>query len=192
MGSRNAHSKLGRLLQLAYSGELGAIHAYLGHRRSLRHYAERLELRRILEDEIRHRRRLLVMLEELHLAPDAYRELKLTFIGRSIGFLCRIGGWFVPMYGAGRLEAQNVVEYERAARLALVEGREDWVDELLTLAEVEWDHEHYFREKAASHWASRLIPLWPSPLPRERIRESFEEFRRSPTEIPGVFQPLTR
>ncbi|MGI9592441.1 MAG: ferritin-like domain-containing protein [Myxococcota bacterium] len=192
MNPRSELRRLGRLLQLAYSGELGAIHAYLGHRRSLKDFGERLELRRILEDEIRHRRSLLRMLEQLGLAPEAYRERKLTLIGRTIGLLCRIGGWFVPMYGAGRLEAQNIVEYERAARLALLAGREEWVDELLTLAEVEWDHERYFREKAESHWAGRLVPFWPKPPPRARIRESFEAFRRAPTAVPAVFQPLTR
>ena len=192
MNPRNTGSRLGRLLQLAYSGELAAIHAYLGHRESLKDFAERLELRRIIEDEIRHRRVLLQMLEEIHLAPDTYRERKLTFIGRIIGFLCRIGGWFVPMYGAGRLEAQNIVEYERAARLALLAGREDWVDELLGLAEVEWDHERYFREKAESHWASRLVPMWAKPPARARIRESYEEFRHSPTEVSSVFKLLTR
>lgn len=192
MDPQGARLELGRLLQLAYSGELGAIHAYLGHRRSLRNFRERLELRRILEDEIRHRRQLLRMLGDLQLAPDAYRERKLTFIGRTIGLLCRIGGWFIPMYGAGRLESQNIVEYERAARLAWLGGRALWSDELLTLAEVEWDHERYFRDKAASHWASRLIPLWPRPDPRTHIRKSFEEFCRSPTEVSAVFRPLSR
>ena len=184
--------RLGRLLQLAYSGELGAILAYLGHRRSLADPGERLELRRILEDEVRHRRHLLRMLAELKLAPDPYRERKLTLIGRSIGLLCRIGGWFIPMYGAGRLEWQNIIEYERAARLALLAGREDWVGELLGLAEVEWDHELYFRQKAESHWASRWVPLWPKPAAREEIRESFEEFRRAPGDVTDVFQPLSR
>jgi len=89
MNSQTARSELGRLLQLAYSGELGAIYAYLGHRRSLRNFSERLELRRILEDEIRHRRQLLRMLGALQLTSDAYRERKLTFIGRAIGLLCR-------------------------------------------------------------------------------------------------------
>ena len=98
----------------------------------------------------------------------------------------------MPMYGAGRLEWQNIVEYERAARLALLAGKEAWVDELLRYAEVEWDHELYFRQKAESHWASRLIPLWPKPAPRERIRESFEEFRLVPTDVAPVSHPLSR
>ena len=192
MSTRDAATRLGHLLVLAYSGELGAIYAYLGHRAALRNYGERLELRRVLEDEIRHRRVLLVMLEKLGLAPDPYRERKLTLIGRTIGFFCQIGGWFVPMYGAGRLEAQNVVEYERAARLALIAGREEWVDDLLHLAEIEWDHEQYFRAKVQGHWLRRLLPVWPELPPREDIRRSFAEFRRSPGDVPDVFHPLVR
>jgi hypothetical protein len=62
-----------------------------------------------------------------------------------LGLMCHISGWFAPMYGAGRLESRNIVEYETAARHALACGREDLIDCLLTMAEVEWEHEHYFR-----------------------------------------------
>jgi hypothetical protein len=48
MDPQNASGKPGRLLQLAYSGELGAIHAFLGHRRSRADFGERLELHRII------------------------------------------------------------------------------------------------------------------------------------------------
>ncbi len=40
------------------------------------------------------------------------------WIGTVIGILCRVGGWFVPMYGAGMLERPNIAEYEVAARHA--------------------------------------------------------------------------
>jgi hypothetical protein len=74
------------------------------------------------------------------------------------------------MYGAGRLESRNVREYESAARLARACGRAEWVDCLLTMAEVEWEHERFFRARVLAHrWAPRL-PLWPALPPKEAIR----------------------
>ena len=186
-----ALARLRFLLQLAYSGELGAIRAYLGHKHSLRKRAERNELLKILREEIRHRRCLLEQLTALGASPDPRRERKMELIGRAIAASCRVGGWFFPMYGAGLLESQNVREYEVAARLALVAGRTEFLPALLEMAEVEWDHERYFREQASRHPFWRLMPKWRRPPPRERIRESFREFERSPErEVPAVRAPL--
>ena len=69
-----ALAQLRFLLQLAYSGELGAIRAYLGHRHSLRNRAERNELLKILREEIRHRRCLLGQLTAVGVVPDPRRE----------------------------------------------------------------------------------------------------------------------
>lgn len=93
-----------------------------------------------------------------------------------LGFLCHVAGWFVPMYGAGRLESHNIVEYETAARLALDCGRTDVIDCILTMAEVEWEHEAYFRERVLSHPWSRRLAVWPAPAPREHIRASFPAY----------------
>lgn len=97
-------------------------------------------------------------------------------IGAVIATLCLVGGWFIPMYGAGKLERSNIAEYEVAARLALLAGRCEWADQLLTYAEVEWDHEQYFRAKAESHFLCRVVGLWPPPPPRQQIREDFAKF----------------
>jgi rubrerythrin len=174
-----ARQQLSFLLQLAYSGELAAIRAYLGHRRSLRDRAERGELWKIIRDEGRHRHCLLGQLGELGIAPDPARERKMERVGRTISTFCLVGGWFFPMYGAGRLEAQNIREYETAARLALVAELRHFVDSLLDMAEVEWDHERYFRAMAGSHPGWRLVPKWPAPPPRDAIRDSFRAFERS-------------
>lgn len=168
-----ARAQLTFLLQLAYSGELGAARAYAGHHAVLRDRAERSALAKILRDELHHRHVILRMLGELGSAPDPRRERKLDLVGRSISAFCHVGGWFLPMYGAGRLESQNIVEYEHAARLANVAGLTSWVDELLVLAEVEWDHELFFREKASSHVFWRVVPGWNVPLPRATIRERY-------------------
>lgn len=179
MGRSRARANLVRLLQLAYSGELGAIRAYLGHRHSLPDRTERAEITKIIRDEVRHRRCLASMLEALGSAPDPYRERKMNRVGRAISAFCQVGGWFFPMYGAGRLESQNSVEYERAARLALVAGHETLIEEFLVMAEVEWDHERYFRSKAASHWLWRFVAQWPAPAPREEIRRRFAAYAAS-------------
>jgi hypothetical protein len=178
-GGEFARAQLTFLLQLAYSGELAATRAYLGHRRSLRDPSERAELGKIIRDEVRHRHCLLDQLAELGSRPVAFRERKMERVGQAISTFCQVGGWFFPMYGAGRLEAQNIREYEVAARLALGAGMHHFIDPLLDMAEVEWDHEHYFRSRASSHPFWRLVPKWPAPSGRERIRASFEAYARA-------------
>jgi hypothetical protein len=76
------------------------------------------------------------------------------------------------MYGAGKLERRNIVEYEDAARYAAGCGKVEFVDCLLTMAEVEWEHEQYFRAKVLSHSLGRLLPIWPPPPPKETIRRA--------------------
>lgn len=186
-----AKRELRLLLELAYSGELGAAWAYLGHSRALKDGPEREEVARICRDELRHRQCLLSMIHELGGSPDERRERKLSFVGHSIAWFCRWGGWFFPMYGAAKLEAQNIREYELAARLAYLAGLAQWVDPLLEMAEVEWDHERYFRQKAQTHLLWSWVPHWPLPPAREEIRAAFEGFCRSgDREVPRVHAPL--
>jgi hypothetical protein len=177
-----ARSELITLLQMAYSGERAAAYAYLGHRRSLRRaqYADDREmLRGILVDEIRHRRIVRRLLRSLDADGDPRRERKMRRIGLTIGAFCRVGGWYAPMYGAGRLERGNIAEYEVAARLAHLAGLDAMCDQLLELAEVEWDHEAAFRRCATGHWLWRVSPRWRSPAERADIRTSFTEFTRT-------------
>jgi len=158
------------LLQLAYSGELAAAHAYRGHAASVSDPEEKARIRTIEEEELHHRRAVGEMLAGLGAAPSRARELRATIIGRTLGVLCRVSGWFWPMYGAGKLESRNVREYETAARLARESGHGELVDCLLTMAEVEWEHERYFRLKAEGHAFARWVRLWPAPPPRASIR----------------------
>ena len=174
-----ARAQLTFLLQLAYSGELAAIRAYLGHRHSLRDRTERADLTKIIREEIRHRHCLLDQLGELRSGPDPWRERKMDGVGRAIAAFCQVGGWFFPMYGAGRLEAQNVREYEVAARLAHSAEMRHLVPAFLEMAETEWDHELYFRAKASGHPLWPLMPKWPAPPQRERIRASFRDFEQA-------------
>jgi rubrerythrin len=168
----DSSEKLIALLQLAYSGELAAAHAYRGHWHSVRQMDERVSIRKIEDDEWRHRRLVGEMLAGLGAGPSKRREIRAAIIGRALGLLCHITGWLAPMYGAGKLESRNVREYETAARYARDCGCVDLIDCLLEMAEVEWDHEFYFRACVLSTALGRRLPLWPQPPPRETIRIS--------------------
>lgn len=187
MNPREARRRLVRILQLAHAGELGAALAYESHARTARTSVERDDILKIRAEELDHRTRVGRLLERLGEQPDAAVERSMERIGRAIAAFCRIGGWFLPMYGAGRLERRNIVEYEEAARASLLSGHSEFVDDLLDMAEVEWDHERFFRLKSASHWAWRWMPHWDPPPPRERIRESFAGFGREESVL--AFKP---
>jgi rubrerythrin len=171
--SPSAERSLIAILRLAYSGERAAAFAYRGHWHSLSDPEERARVRTIEEEEWQHRRRLGEMLAALGSAPSRWRELRSWCIGRTLGVLCHLSGWLAPMYGAGRLERRNIGEYESAARFARGCGRLDWADCLLTMAEVEWDHEQFFRACVLSRALGRRLPLWAAPPPRASIREDF-------------------
>jgi rubrerythrin len=166
--------KLILLLQLAYSGELAAAYAYRGHWNSVRDASQRDSIRSIEADEWRHRKLVGEMLNSLAATPDKWRELRAKIVGRVLGLLCHVTGWLAPMYGAGKLESRNIREYETAARHARDCGREDLIDCLLEMAEVEWEHELYFRSRVKEHFLGRRLSLWPKPLPKETIRTSLE------------------
>jgi hypothetical protein len=174
-----AQAKLIYVLQNAHAGELAAAYAYTGHGKSLfiKNKIEKLEILKIRDEELHHRLRLREMLTELGSGPRMSREWLMAIIGRVIGILCHLGGWFVPMYGAGKLESTNIFEYEVAAKLSYMSGRDDWVPEFLSFAELEWDHELYFRNKTLSHFLAKFIPLWKFPLPKEKIIENYKNWR---------------
>jgi demethoxyubiquinone hydroxylase (CLK1/Coq7/Cat5 family) len=165
--------KLIRQLKGAYSGELAAGYAYRGHWHSVSDPAERERIRTIEAEEWHHRELVGEMLRKTGGRPHPVREAIFWCIGHAIGILCHLGGWFMPMYGAGKLERGNIVEYEVAAQYALDCGHEELIDCLLEMAEVEWEHERYFRERILRHPLLRLFPLWPPPPPKATIRARF-------------------
>lgn len=178
-----AKEALIQLLQLAYSGELAAANAYRGHWQSVKGQHEKDEIFQIEIEELQHRKLVGEMLKELGAKPNRWREFKMNLIGKAIGILCHFGGWFIPMYGAGKLESHNIKEYEDAARYALMAGYEHFIETLLELAEVEWEHELYFRKKVESHWLNKWFPKWTFPPDKTTIKSSFlafkEELRQS-------------
>jgi len=175
MPETDTRRKLIQLLQTAYSAERAAAYAYRGHWHSVADEQERSHIREIENEEWHHRELVGEMLERLGSRPNSQRELRSLLVGRALGFLCHLMGWLAPMYGAGRLESHNIREYETAARYARACGCEEFTDCLLTMAEVEWEHETYFRARVIAHSFGRRLSLWPPPPPKETIRESFNE-----------------
>lgn len=191
----DSRQKLIAILQLAYSGELAAAYAYRGHWHSVSRQDEREAIRKVEEDEWRHRQFIGEMLTKLGSRPKKHREVRATIIGRTLALLCHVMGWLTPMYGAGKLESRNVREYETAARYARDCGQLDFVECLLEMAEVEWDHEHYFRSCVLRHALGRRLPLWPPPPPKENIRHSYESEQVHPPlseDLPRVAEQATR
>ena len=166
-----SRAKLIRVLQAAYSGELAAAYAYRGHWRSLwraQRMADRAEIRRIEDAEWHHRNLVGEMLDELGARPQQWREAVMWTIGRFFGGLCFVGGYFGPMYAAGRLEAANVLQYADAREHALACGREDYAEQLVAMIEEEDRHEQFFGDRIRHH---RLLPIgrkvgrWTPPPP---------------------------
>jgi rubrerythrin len=163
-------ARLIRQLQRAYSGELAAALAYAGHWRSLSNVADRSQIRRIEHEEWHHRRLVGEMLRNLGSRPQPLREVRACLIGSLLAVLCFVAGRYLPMYGAGKLESRNIGEYEDAAQHSVTCGRIDLAGCLLTMAEVEWDHEAYFRAQVESHSWRRWFPVWPPVGPKSAIR----------------------
>jgi demethoxyubiquinone hydroxylase (CLK1/Coq7/Cat5 family) len=161
-----ARSELVAQLQRAHAGELAAALAYRGHWRSLRAGVERDTVRRIEQEEWHHRRLVGEMLVRLGARPRNLREAVHWAIGSSLGLGCHIGGWLLPMLGAGRLETRNVAEYELAAELAITAGEADLVPCLAIMSEVEREHEDWFRARVSSHRFGARLSRWRASPPR--------------------------
>jgi demethoxyubiquinone hydroxylase (CLK1/Coq7/Cat5 family) len=156
MGQQPERQQLIRILQAAYSGELAAAYAYRGHWKSLSDPTEQESVQRIEHEEMVHREKVGRILSELESGPLRFREIKMSLIGRTVGMLCHLTGWFMPMYFAGRLESRNVCEYESAATHARRLGLTEFESELRLMATVEREHEVFFMQAVAAH---RLLPL---------------------------------
>jgi demethoxyubiquinone hydroxylase (CLK1/Coq7/Cat5 family) len=101
------YRKLVELLQLAYSAEMGAALVYRGPWRSISDERERGGIRRIEAQEWLHRREVGARLKDLLVQPRLSYEVKYFHIGRALGFLCHLAGWFLPMYGPGIWKAET-------------------------------------------------------------------------------------
>ena len=143
--------KLIHILHMAYSGELAAGLAYRGHWRSLRDQQQIAGLQKIEGEEWGHREQVGKMLAFLNAKPQKWREVMMWSIGRTVAIACFCIGWFMPMYFAGRLENDNVQEYDHAAFYADKLGLAQFKTELLEMSRVEHEHEKFFKDAIANH-----------------------------------------
>jgi len=158
-----------RLLQDAHAGELAAAYAYRGHARSLwRRPDQAAEVRRIEDAEWHHRNLVAVMLRELGSGPRRRRELLMACIGRFFGGLCFVGGYFGPMYAAGRLEGMNVGQYDDGRAMARELGLHAYVPQLDAMVAEEDRHQRWFGDRCRGHWLlrpTRALLKWSPPEP---------------------------
>src|SRR5262245_33807657 len=75
-----SRARLIALLQLAFSGELAAAHAYRGHARSVADAGERRAIEEIEREELHHRELVGRMLAELGAGPSRTRELRAAMV----------------------------------------------------------------------------------------------------------------
>jgi hypothetical protein len=135
---------------------MAAAFAYRGHWKAVTAPDEVLGIRQIEEDEWFHRKAVRGMLDVLGAEPQPLREALMWTIGRTVGLLCHVTGWFFPMYIAGRLEYGDVNEYDAAAFHAGKLGLVDLQQELLGMTFTEKEHELFFMGKIVGH---PLLPL---------------------------------
>jgi hypothetical protein len=96
-------------------------------------------------------------LSALDASPSRLRDAFMRLIGSSIGLSCFVGGRFIPMYFAGRIESSNVLEYDAAVVHARALGESELARRLDELASVEREHEAFFLNAVAGH---RLLPIF--------------------------------
>ena len=108
MDPAEARAGLIRVLQHAYSGEKAAAYAYRGHWHSVADPEEAARIRQIEAEEWHHRVLVGGLLRELGAGPSRVREIRTAIIGRTLGALCHLSGWFIPMYAAGKLESDEL------------------------------------------------------------------------------------
>lgn len=180
MNTNSRRQALVKILQAAHSGELAAGLAYRGHWKSLASPDEREHVRRIEAEEWNHRQRVGEILNALEASPRKSKEIIAWCIGRAAGFGCHVTGWLMPMYLAGRLETQNVAEYEHAVKHATALGLQEFANDLEAMAVTEAAHESFFVQMVATHRLTPLVQLvfpWPSADPHRNLAIQASERR---------------
>jgi rubrerythrin len=178
-GNESDRAALVSILKDAYSGELAAALAYGGHWKSVRDPAQREMIQRIEREEWDHRERVGKMLAELNEKPSRRKEVFRKTMGHIVAIGCRMVGWFIPMFFAGRLEGQNICAYDIAAPHAKALGLADFERELVDMANVERGHEDYFLGLIVNHrmfplmrsifgWGCKIETAAPAPVTSER------------------------
>lgn len=139
------YQKLIKMLQHANAAEYGAYHAYVGHRDSVRSVYDKAQLDLIMQEEMIHIKTTSLMLQDLGAEPSPWRILFFTIVGKTLGKLCHYTGYKLPMWGAGVIEKMGRNGYRKIALEANRLGQPRMRQVLIEMAEVEEEHEQYFK-----------------------------------------------
>jgi hypothetical protein len=151
------HRELYGLLRKAYSVEKAAALGYQGHAASVKDPLEKKAIRQIELDEWEHRETVLGIMKKYGVPVSIYYELKYRLIGKFISKSCRLIGWFMPFYFAGKLESKNVCEYYRIMQGFHSLGVHNHDRILYTLSMKEKEHERYCLNKIRH---KKVLPLF--------------------------------
>lgn len=134
------------MLVQAHAGELAAYHAYEGHYRSVSDHEQKVQINRIQREELDHLHEVSKMLHSLGAQPSVFKDLLYIIIGKTASFLCYITGWYLPMWGAKKIEAIGAASYWEIADMAMDTGHFQMSAKLCHMAETEEAHEKYFQQ----------------------------------------------
>lgn len=135
------------MLKLSHGIEVGAWNAYQGHWQSLTDQEEINAIKYIQEEELGHQIILEDFLEDLGSGRSAIIDFIFKYIGKTMGFLCKVLGYRLPMFGAGMIETLGVINYELVAKWASLNREYTMTEVLMEMAEVEALHKQYFKDK---------------------------------------------
>lgn len=153
-----ARRALVRFVATEHANERGAALAYRGHASSLRDPSERAEVSRIEAEEWQHRAELAALLTQLGGHTSWWREPLMATIGWCIGVSCHVGGWLMPMLGAGIIEWSNIRGYAHGVAAARSAGLPEVAAQLAHLGRVEEAHAAFFFTAVRRHWLGRWWP----------------------------------
>jgi hypothetical protein len=151
------HPRLVTLIQKAYSGEMAAAFAYVGHAASLKSSKEQLAVKQIEQDEWSHRSNIYKLMQKYEIPVSRYFEFRFYCIGKLISISCYFIGWFMPYFFAGKLESGNVCEYFLMMRYFNSMNIHEHDEVLYEMGIKEKEHEMYFLKQIKT---SRLLPLF--------------------------------
>lgn len=141
----NGMENLIKMLQHAHSGETAAYHAYAGHIKSVSDPKLKEGLQKIQKDELDHVRMAWFMLHELGAKPNPLQDTVFTVIGKVLSFMCRITGYFAPMYGALLIEKVGVNNYRAIAEEARSKRLFEMHAALVDMKNTEEEHLKFFK-----------------------------------------------
>jgi len=151
------HTRLVKLLRLAYSAERAAAFAYIGHAGSVKDAAEKAAIAQIEADEWEHRQSNLDIMNQYGIPVSRFLEMRFYVIGKLISLSCYLIGWFMPYYFAGRLESGNVCEYFIMQQYFHELGITDHDEVLYEMGIKEKEHEQFFLDGIDD---KRLLPFF--------------------------------